>query len=121
MLKLIFVFVALAVGLDAHAADAEGKSVVDLRDTRAWEQLQQDNPNHYERVRQAVEALTAQPQLAEGDWLQVNVNARDVDLSRYVIRTSYPPKQLLQFTIDETRYVMHLVRSDMAARAIPAQ
>ena len=55
------------------------------------------------------------------DRLQTSVNARDVDLSRHLIRTSNPPKQLLAFTLDDVRYIMHVTRSDMAATVEPAK
>lgn len=119
MLKLIIICFALAVGSSVRAADA--RVVVDLRDANAVAQLEESNPEHFRKILRTIEALTANPTLAESGWLQTNVDARDVDLSRYMIRTSYPPKQLLQFTIDDTRYVMHLVRSDMAARTVPAE
>jgi hypothetical protein len=64
---------------------------------------------------------TPGPQRAQSDWLQVNFDARDVDLSRYLIRTSNPPKQLLQFTLDDVRYTMHVTRSDLTATIEPAQ
>ena len=34
--------------------------------------------------------------------------------------TSYPPKQLLAVTIEDTRYTLHLVRTDLDAKAVPA-
>ena len=60
------------------------------------------------------------PERAEGDWLEVNIDASDVNLSELLFRTSNPPKQLLQFTLDDTRYLMHLVRRDVTVEAVPA-
>jgi hypothetical protein len=51
----------------------------------------------------------------------VTFDARDVDLSRYVIWTSNPPKQLLRFTLDDVRYVMHVSRNDLTATVVPAK
>ena len=34
--------------------------------------------------------------------------------------TSYPPKQLLALTIEDTRYTLHRVRTDLDAKAVPA-
>jgi hypothetical protein len=113
MFKQLLISGVLVAGLNAVAAEGNPMQVVDLRESRAIEELQRTNPAHYEKIRRAIAALQEQPKLAEGNWLQVNVDAVDVDLSRYLIRTSNPPKQLLQFTIDDTRYVMHLVRTDM--------
>lgn len=121
MFKPLHVLAALAVALNAAAAEPSPAHRVDLRESGAIERLQQSNPDHYSKIRRVVDALTAEPKLAEGSWLQVNVAARDVDLSRYLIRTSNPPKQLLQFTLDDTRYVMHVVRSDMTAEITPTK
>jgi hypothetical protein len=94
---------------------------VDLRDAQALAQLQQSNPAHVEKIRKILEGLQEKPERAEGDWLQKTFAARDVDLSRFVIKTSYPPKQVLQFTLDDVHYTMHLVRRDMVPVAIPAR
>ena len=67
-------------------------------------------------IERILAGLAEQPDRAEGDWLQTNFDARDVDLSRLVMKTSYPPRQELRFTLDDTRYVLHLVRSDLAAK-----
>lgn len=95
--------------------------IVDLRDAHALEQLQQENPAHFAKIRQMLAGLQEQPKRAEGDWLQVTFDARDVDLSRYMIKTSNPPKQLLEFTLDDVRYVTHLTRSDLTATFTPAK
>lgn len=104
---------ALATG--AHAADLSPLRTVDLRDPGALERLRTTNPHHFAQIRRVLAGLSETPELAEGDWLEVNFDARDVDLSRYVIKTSDPPKQLLRFTLDDVRYVMHVVRDDLTA------
>ena len=60
------------------------------------------------------------PTRAESGWLETSFDARDVDLEKLRFLTSYPPKQLLAFTIDDTRYTLHLVRTDLDAKAVPA-
>jgi hypothetical protein len=121
MLKRLIILFALVISASTWAADGEHAHVVDLRSEHALEELKRTNPAHFEKIRQVIAALQEQPKLAEGDWLQVTVAARDVDLSRYIIRTSYPPKQLLQFTLDETRYMMHLVRNDLTPQVMPVR
>jgi len=121
MWKRLIISFALAISASTWAADGEHVRVVDLRAEHALEELKQTNSAHFEKIRQVIAALQEQPKLAEGDWLQVTVAARDVDLSRYIIRTSYPPKQLLQFTFDDTRYIMHLVRNDLTPQVMPAK
>ena len=88
---------------------------MDLRNPAALELLREANPAHYEKIQRVVAGLREAPELAEGDWLEVSFDARDVDLSRYLMKTTFPPKQLLSFTLDDVRYVMHVVRVDLAA------
>src|SRR5262245_50957650 len=121
MSKPLIISFALLLATSNWAAGGESAHVVDLRTEHALEALKQTNPEHFEKIRQVIAALQEQPKIAEGDWLQVTVAARDVDLSRYILRTSYPPKQLLQFTLDDTRYIMHLVRSDLTPQVTPAK
>lgn len=108
----------LAFSSAAIAADPAAR-IVDLRDPEAYEMLRQTNPEHLAKIQEVIAGLREQPQRVEGNWLQMAVNARDVDLDRYIIRTSNPPKQLLQFTLDDTRYLMHVVRSDLVAQPVP--
>jgi hypothetical protein len=67
-----------------------------------------------------VAGLLADPTRAESGWLETSFDARDVDLEKLRFLTSYPPKQLLAFTIEDTRYTLHLVRTDLDAKAVPA-
>jgi hypothetical protein len=121
MVRLARVAIALAVSGCALAAEGATSRTVDLRDPHALEQLRQTNPAHFEKIHRVLAGLQEEPRRAEGDWLQVTFNARDVDLSRYLIRTSNPPKQVLQFTLDDVRYTMHVVRSDLSATVVPAK
>ena len=88
---------------------------VDLRDASALERLRDSNPAHYAAIRQILSGLAEAPERVEGDWLQTTFDAREVELSRLVLKTSYPPRQRLSFTLDDTRYTLHVVRSDLAA------
>ena len=113
--RTVFALLLAALAVCAYAADDAPLRTVDLRDPAALELLRQANPAHYEKIQRVVVGLREAPELAEGDWLEVSFDARDVDLSRYLIKTSYPPKQLLRFTLDDVRYVIHVVRGDLAA------
>jgi hypothetical protein len=110
----------LLVSLPFSAAAAGDRSV-DLRSPQALAQLQAENPAHFEKIRQILAGLQEEPQRAEGDWLQVNFDARDVDLSRFVIKTSYPPKQVLSFRLDEVRYTLYVTRRDLTPMVMPAK
>jgi hypothetical protein len=120
MVRLVFIAVFLAASAHAIAGDSGSLPAVDLRAPGALEQLRQTNPAHFEKLQRVLAGLLEQPARVEGDWLQVSFDARDVDLSRYVIKTSNPPKQLLQFTLDDVRYTMHVIRSDLTATVDPA-
>jgi hypothetical protein len=112
--------IALAASLVVSGVSAADPSTsartVDLRDPAALEQLRQSNPAHYAAIREILATLAQEPGRVEGDWLQTAFDARDVELSRWLLKTSYPPRQQLSFTLDQTRYTLHVTRSDLAAR-----
>lgn len=93
---------------------------VDLTRPGALEELRTANPEHFARIVEITEGLREEPKRAETDWLEVNFDVVDVDLSKLLLRTSYPPKQSLTFTLDGTRYHLFVTRSDMAPKAVPA-
>lgn len=111
-LTIGFVAVMLAAGLGPALA---GPATVDLRDAGALERLREDNPAHYAAIRQILAGLAEKPDRVEGDWLQATFDAREVELSRLLLKTSDPPRQRLSFTLDATRYTLHVVRSDLVA------
>ena len=120
MLRVLAI-IAVLIGSPALATEYfPGAQIVDLNDSAAVEQLKQTRPAHYAKIEQILRGLQEQPQRAEGDWLQATFHATNVDLSRFMLKTSYPPKQLLQFTLDDVRYQMHLTRSDMTGNFVPA-
>ena len=106
----------LAASLPRNAA----KTFIDLRTPHALETLQRTNPAHYQKIQKMLVGLEEQPNRAEDDWLQVNFNAQDVDLARMIVKTSYPPKQVLSFRLDDTRYTMYVERRDMVGEVLPA-
>ncbi len=112
---ILILCAALASGSAAVAGD-----FVDLTRPGALEQLRASNPDDFARVVEIIEGLREEPARAETDWLEVNFDAADVDLSKLLLRTSYPPKQSLTFTLDGTRYHLFVTRSDMTPRAVPA-
>jgi hypothetical protein len=112
--------VAFVLGLMAAVASADPVQVshsVDLRDAAALQQLRQSNPAHFAAIERILAALTREPARAEGDWLQANFPVHDVELTRMLLKTSNPPRQLLRFTLDDTRYTLHVIRTDLVAEA----
>jgi hypothetical protein len=114
--RFLAALLALAIGTGALAGPAETPLTVDLRDPAALVQLERSNPEHYRKIRQILAGLLEQPDRAESDWLQTTFGASDVEVSRYLLKTSYPPKQMLRFQLDNVRYTMHVTRSDIVAR-----
>ena len=120
MVRSLIIAFALAASTLALAEDGVTR-FIDLRNPQALAELKQSNPAHFEKIQQILSGLQEQPERAEGDWLQTNFNARDVNLSRFLVRTSNPPKQVLQFTLDDVCYTMHLVRSDLVPALTPVK
>lgn len=109
--------ITLLLVTGAALADPTGvRHAVDLRDSAALQQLERANPAHYAKIRQILAELTAHPERVESDWLQASFAAHDVELSQLLLKTSNPPRQLLRFTLDDTRYTLHVVRSDLVAK-----
>lgn len=121
MVKLAAIALALTLGAAALAAEGAPAHTVDLRSAAALEQLRRSNPAHYAKIRQILAGLREQPERVEGDWLETRFDAHGVELSRFLFKTSDPPKQELRFTLDDVRYVMHVTRSDIAAAVAPAR
>ena len=116
-------FVAFAVlALVARMVAADPVAVahaVDLRDGVALQSLKESNPAHFAAIERILAALTSEPARAEGDWLQATFDAHDIDLTRMIVKTSYPPKQLLSFQLEQVRYTMYVVRRDMVGQFEP--
>jgi hypothetical protein len=117
MRKSILTLLALAatLGVVSGAEPARAETTVDLRDAATLERLREQNPSHYAAIRQILAGLAEHPERLDTDWLQATFDARDVELSRLLLKTSHPPRQLLRFTLDDTRYALHVVRSDLGA------
>jgi hypothetical protein len=120
MLRIAIAMAALAACTCSHADQVAVSHHVDLRDGRALAQLERTNPRHYAQIQRIIAGLLDDPKRAESGWLETSFDARDVDLEKPQFLTSYPPKQLLAFTVEDTRYTLHLVRTDLEARAVPA-
>ena len=112
ILSILAVLAPGAAGSDPGPA----QRTVDLRDAGALGHLRQTNPVHFGKIERIVAGLLERPERADGHWLQTEFDAREVDLSRLVMKTSHPPRQVLRFTLDDTRYVLHVVRSDLVAK-----
>ncbi|HEX5048157.1 MAG TPA: hypothetical protein VFX89_13645 [Gammaproteobacteria bacterium] len=110
MNKLRVFFAALLLSAVAGTATAEA---IDLSDARAVERLRASNPDHYAKIVQILAGLREQPSRVEQGWLQTAFGARDVETSGLVLLASYPPKQRLEFTLDDAVYRLDVVRADL--------
>jgi hypothetical protein len=117
MFRLSVVILTLAALVPAFAGPPT--SFVDLRTPQALENLKRENPAHFEKIRQILAGLEEKPDRVESDWLQATFAAQDVDLSRMIVKTSYPPKQLLSFQLEQVRYTLYVVRRDMVGQFEP--
>jgi hypothetical protein len=120
-MRTTLIMVAALIASMGVRADPAGLQYVDLRDDRALQSLKESNWKHYEQIQKILMALFEEPQRVEAGWLEATFNARDVDLQKLVFKTSHPPKQVLQFTLDDTRYTLDLVRTDLGADYAPAK
>ncbi|MCE3284371.1 MAG: hypothetical protein K0R70_627 [Steroidobacteraceae bacterium] len=115
MRRWILTFAAVTMTSLAGGAVADPPPTVDLRDAAALQQLRDRNPAHFATIQRILAGLAEDPERVEGDWLRTTFDARDVELSRLLLKTSHPPRQQLRFTLDDTRYALHVVRSDLGA------
>ena len=114
MSRLLITLFALTIGAVALAGTPDETTLtVDLRDPAALGQLEQTRPDHYRKIHDILDGLREDPERAESGWLQTAFDAKDVELSRFVFKTSFPPKQTLRFRLDDVRYTMHVTRSDL--------
>jgi hypothetical protein len=120
MPRTAFAVAALAASMLGVADPVSVSRHVDLRDNKALVELERTNPRRYAQIQEIIAGLLADPRRAESGWLEASFDARDVDLEKLQFLTSYPPKQLLAFTVEDTRYTLHLVRTDLDAKAVPA-
>ena len=120
MLRIAFAVAALAASMLGVADQVSVSRHVDLRDNKALAELERTNPRHYAQIQEIIAGLLADPERAESGWLETSFDARDVELEKLQFLTSYPPRQLLAFTVEDTRYTLHLVRTDLDAKDVPA-
>jgi len=114
MARVIFASAALSLCFSATAAD------IDLRAPGALEALLRTNPVHYAKVTEVIELAQQFPEAGPARWLPATINASEVQHTRGLLKTSYPPKETLRFMLDEVRYTLDVTRHDVAGRVMPA-
>jgi len=114
---LPFFLILCLVG--SASADAPRRTV-NLSEPGKLEELQRDNPAHYQKVRKILDSVLIQPESKVRSWMQTTFDARDV---RYapIILTTYPPRRDLSFTLDDTQYLVRLTLTHVQPRMRPAK
>ena len=112
---LVLAWIAIAT-----AADVGLRRTVDLDSPGAMEQVRITNPAHFDKIVKIVDGVVQQADSAVPRWLRVNFDARDVTY-RPVVMTSHPPKRRLAFGLDDTRYEIVLVLTNVTGAVTPAK
>jgi hypothetical protein len=117
---------AVAASVGALAADSTSTpvtapKVVHLDGAASLAQLAKANPNHAAR---AERIIAAAPELCKPGPEAVTFarfQADRIECDGAFLRTSYPAKQEISFTLDDTRYIALVAVADGAPRVIPAR
>jgi hypothetical protein len=78
---MIKIIARLLGGIFVTIAVPSWAQTTDLSYPGAFEQLQESNPKHYERLHQIVAGLTEKPSRVEGDWLAKTFGATALSVS----------------------------------------
>lgn len=87
---------------------AQAGGAVDLDAPGALASLARERPDHYATVQRVLREAERRPAAGVARLLATELGARDVDPSA-LVKTSYPAKRRLAFTLDDARYEILLV------------
>jgi hypothetical protein len=92
---------------------------VDLEQPGALERLHRDNPAHFRAVQQILREVPVRKPETVVRWIRT---AFDADMASVLrIKTSYPPKARLSFTLDETEYSALVTMRNTEPALMPAR
>jgi hypothetical protein len=111
ILSVIFVVACLVT------VDSNSEPVINLNQPGVLKKLQQENPDHYQKIQEILDGINKQPESKVPHWIQTKFNARDV-LYGPVLLTSLPPKKRISFTLDNTHYEALLTLTDFGPQII---
>lgn len=83
--------------------------------------LQASNPSHYARAERILAASDRLCRPGPAGLQLAAAAAEDISCSANFLRTSYPPKVEIRFTLDDTRYVALVTLTADRPRVIPAR
>jgi len=82
-------------------------------DASTFDALEEQNPDHYGKVEEALRAWSEEGCISAARALRTQFDVKNAHCEPALLRTSYPPKQRLTFTLDGRPYVVfvavHLV------------
>jgi hypothetical protein len=113
MRYLLLTSAVLLVGTATAAlADAPKRTV--YLDSVVLEEIKNSNPERYARIRDVMASASemCKPNAARTWEL---ASSQPADCSTLFLKTSYPPKRQISFSIDDTRYVTHVIVRDAPA------
>jgi hypothetical protein len=86
-----------------RAAEVNSSQAVNLDTPGAMDALARDNPAHSAKIRQIMDGLQERRDVEVPAWIRTSFDAQEV-LYTPMVRTSYPPKKRLSFTLDGIHY-----------------
>lgn len=108
LLLLLLLFVNAALAGERERVKPRVIKAVDLRNAEELAWLKQHNPSHYEKVQKILYAHKVPGKTSVTQWMRVHMKATEIDHS-HITLTSLPPKTLLKFVLDDTRYTAIVV------------
>jgi hypothetical protein len=109
-----------AAALATYAGAGMPDKVVYLDGAADLSELRATNPDHYARAQRVLGAAGELCRPKPGDVSFARLNARNVSCTRMLLKTSNPPKRVISFTLDDTRYIALVVVTDDPPRLVPA-
>ena len=113
ILSFVFFIITCMVPVVSHSIP----NTINLNQPGVLKMLQQENPEHYRKIREILAGLDNQRESKVPYWIQTEFNARDV-LYGPVLLTSLPPKKHISFTLDNTHYEALLTLTDFGPQIL---
>jgi hypothetical protein len=109
-----YLLLSSAVLLFGTAALADAPKRTVYLDSVVLEEIKNSNPERYARIREVMASASemCKPNAARA-WALAS--AHPADCSTLLLKTSYPPKRQISFSIDDTMYITHVIVRDAPA------
>jgi hypothetical protein len=116
--SLLAALLVLAGAQVAPAADVTAPKTVYLNNV-VLEELKQSNPRHYAEAQKVMAAAAELCRPGAPQVLRIE-KLPETKCSDAFLKTSYPPKREISFTLDDTRYIALVTMKDAAPTLHPA-